>query len=383
MKARLSLFVFVDALGWELTRKLGFLDDVLLTRNRLETVLGYSATCIPTILTGRMPQEHGHLSFFRYDPQASPFAREFWLRLLPEMPGRIRRHLSRLVEKRLGYTGYFQLYSVPFRYLRYLDYTEKRDLYQPGGINGAVPTIFDVWREAGTPFFLADWRQSERTSVERLEAEIREGDVEMAYLYLASMDAILHAEGTSSPRAHAHLRGYERTLRRLLDLARRHYGDVDLYIFSDHGMTDIEETCDLSNRIGRLGLRYGRDYAAVYDSTMARFWFHSDVARDRILACLRDEPRGRILTDAELSGYGCKFDGREYGEIIFLLQPGVLMCPSFMGRKPIAGMHGYAPEDSRSAALFASNRNVAQVPRRLDDLFGLMKLNTVAEGMAS
>jgi hypothetical protein len=42
-------------------------------KHPLQTVLGYTSTCIPTILTGKSPQEHGHFSFFYYDPHESPF----------------------------------------------------------------------------------------------------------------------------------------------------------------------------------------------------------------------------------------------------------------------------------------------------------------------
>jgi hypothetical protein len=68
----LTLFVFMDALGWGLVKKHGFLADLLPYRQPVESVLGYSSTCVPTILTGRMPREHGHMAFFAYDPAKYP-----------------------------------------------------------------------------------------------------------------------------------------------------------------------------------------------------------------------------------------------------------------------------------------------------------------------
>ena len=52
----LRLFVFIDALGWELARKYSFLDDILVTKTPLGTIFGYSSTCDPTILTGKLPR---------------------------------------------------------------------------------------------------------------------------------------------------------------------------------------------------------------------------------------------------------------------------------------------------------------------------------------
>ena len=42
MDTPLSIYVLVDALGWEVVRNRSFLDDVLLDRRWLTTILGYS-----------------------------------------------------------------------------------------------------------------------------------------------------------------------------------------------------------------------------------------------------------------------------------------------------------------------------------------------------
>ena len=75
MSRSLSIFVFIDALGWRIYRRhqARFLSGELHTREPLGTVFGYSSTCDPTIITGRLPPEHGHFSFFVYDPAHSPF----------------------------------------------------------------------------------------------------------------------------------------------------------------------------------------------------------------------------------------------------------------------------------------------------------------------
>lgn len=377
---KLSLFVFIDALGWELVRRHAFLDDLLSAKAPLGTVLGYSSTCDPTILTGRLPREHGHFAFFCYNPSESPF-RPF--RSLAALPGfltrraRVRRLMSKAIRRYLGYTGYFQIYNVPFHHLPLFDYSEKRDIYQPGGINGGVPTIFDQLREREIPFHLSNWRRGEAENLRSLEAAVISGGVRFAYLYLASLDADLHAHGTRSPVVSNKIRWYEHQLRRLVTLAGERYGAVNVYVFSDHGMTDVSEVCDLMAGVDRLDLRFGVDYAAVYDSTLARFWFLNEPARDRIAAALAAEPRGRILSAGELADYGCDFADRRYGELFFLMKPGVLICPSFMGARPLAGMHGYAPEHRDSLATFASNAAPDPMPRRLDELYHLM-LNEVS-----
>lgn len=199
----LGLFVFIDAFGWELARKYPFLDDVLVTKQPLGTVFGYSSTCDPTILTGKLPQEHGHFSFFYHNPAESPFGICRLLRFLPRSitrRGRVRRVMSRIIKRYYGYTGYFQIYNMPFRYLPLFDYSEKRDIYEKGGINSGCPTIFDYLRDHGIPFYLSDWRAAEERNIASMQAQLQTGKIRFAYLYMAAMDAILHAHGTNSEK---------------------------------------------------------------------------------------------------------------------------------------------------------------------------------------
>ena len=370
-----SLFVFVDALGWEVIREREFLADLLTVRRPVETVLGYSCACDPTILTGVSPSEHGHFSFFRYSPSQSPFRGLQLLELLPRAlveRARVRRLLSRGLRRLYGFTGYFELYNVPFRHLPEFTYTETRDLYEAGGINGGQLTVFDHFRSAALPYHLSDWRQDEATNLRAAARALEGGTPRAAYVYLAGLDGRMHALGTRAPQVERHLEWYDRELRRLVDTAARQYGEVRLHIFSDHGMADVTDVCDVAGRVDALGYRFGRDYVAVYDSTMARFWFSDPNVRTTVEAALADEPRGRVLSEDELAAYGASFPDGRYGESIFLLEPGVLLCPSFMGLRPIAGMHGYRPTHPTSTASYLSNVEVPRAPHRLQDLFGTM-----------
>ncbi len=371
----LALWVFADALGHELAERSRLLEDVLPVRTPVATVLGYSCTCAPTILTGLMPREHGHLSFFTYDPERSPFRGAQWLAALPKAVtsrARVRRAISRAAQRRLGYTGYFNLYNVPFRAMPLFDYTEKRDLYEPGGINSGAPTIFDRLRAADVPFHVADWRRPERETLATAAEVLGRGEARFAYLYMAELDGILHAEGTASGRAATKMAWYEGQLRRLLDRLGNVYDRVRVRLISDHGMADIRGTVDLIAAVESTGLEFGEDYVAFYDSTMARFWFLRPRARDVILRELSREPRGGVLSPGELRELGVDFPDDRYGELFFLMDPGVLIVPSFMGERPIAGMHGYHPTDRDSVAFFAASDRPARMPRRLDDLHALM-----------
>ncbi len=375
MAGSISIFTFIDALGWEIAKDLPFLEGEAVMKRPLGTVFGYSSTCDPTIITGAKPRDHGHFSFFAYDPHNSPFRPLRPLGWLPRSivdRGRVRHWISKLVGKAYGYTGYFQLYAMPFDKAPYFDYTEKRDIYRKGGINGGQPSVFVLLEKAGIPFFRSNWRKGDAQALIDAEAALASGKPRLAYVYLAAMDAILHQDGSASTRARTMIKDYDGSLRRLLEVARQHYDEVRLFVFSDHGMTDTIDNCALMSTIDATGLKFGIDYAAVYDSTMARFWFLSPGSEARIREALAGEKRGRILDEETKVAWGVDFPDKRYGELFFLLDPGVLLCPSHMGIKTMAGMHGFAPDHPASVASFFSTVPLADPPEALADLFGLM-----------
>ena len=105
------MVVFIDALGWEVLRGRTFMEEELPHRRKLRSVFGYSSACVPSILTGNWPRDHGHWSFFFYSPETSPFRLLRWLRLFPARiidRGRVRNWISKLVKRLYGFTGYFQ-----------------------------------------------------------------------------------------------------------------------------------------------------------------------------------------------------------------------------------------------------------------------------------
>ncbi len=372
---KVSIVVFIDALGWEVLRNRRFLEEELPFRSKLRSVFGFSSACVPSILTGNQPRDHGHWSFFYHTRERSPFRPLRLLRWLPGSladRGRVRNWISKLVKRAYGFQGYFQLYNMPFRLIDRFDYCEKRDLFRPGGMNKGE-SIFDRLERSGTKYHCSDWRQGEDANLESLKASLAEGEIPFAFLYMASMDALLHQVGKSSEQVDAKLEWYEQRLRELMALAREHYDEVRLFVCSDHGMATVEHTVDIGRRVDELGLNEGRDFIATYDSTMARFWFKSDEARRRITALLNTIPEGRILPEEELAALGCDFDGQQYGELIFLLDAGVIIVPSHMGTRPITGMHGYHPDHPDSDASLLSNVPPPVRSECITDVFHIMR----------
>ena len=193
---------------------------------------------------------------------------------------------------------------------------------------------------------------------------------------MASMEGLLNHVGNVTIKVEDNITWYVREMKQIHDVAQEHYDEVRVHICSDHGMATVNETIDLMKTIESLPLEYGKDYVAVYDSTMARFWVHNDTARSVICKALDEEGLGRILSDDEHTELGCDFDNQKFGETIFLVDPGVIIVPSHMGLKPITGMHGYHPDHPDSDAALLSNVAPIGNVDAITDLFDLMKVES-------
>jgi hypothetical protein len=375
MKSVLPLFVFIDACGWELIRDDPFVRAFAPNRKRLSSVFGYSSACVPSILSGRWPDEHRNWCYFVYDPAHSPFKSLRRLRWLPKaLTSRriFRRWLSRFVKVQLSFRGYFDLYNIPFEYISLYDFTEKKSPLQPRGMNRG-PNIFDFLQERAIPYHVSAPERTEEQNLAALTADLQAERIDFAFLYWPGLDGLLHRVGNQSPEAPQKLRRYEIWIEQLLAEARRHYREIRLYVFSDHGMANCDELLDLKAKIESLPLRMAEDYLAVYDSTLARFWFFNDRARREISGALAQIPQGRILPEAELKQLRAYFPDHYFGELIFLVREGVLIVPSHMGERPIRGMHGYHPADPHSYAMLCTNQpSIPDDINAIPDIYRLM-----------
>ena len=377
MKYDSEIFLFVDALGWEVVSRTGFMADELPFRRKIEMQFGYSSTAIPTILSGKSPAEHGHLGLFRFAPESSPFrALRFLAPLMkPESfwnRGRVRHQLSKLIGRCYGFTGYFQLYRMPFRKLPLMDYCEKRDLFAPGGME-ETENLHDLLLRSGVPFHISDWRAGDAKNFQAAGRAVREGK-RFLFLYTAELDAMLHRyPSPEHEKILEKLRWYRERILELMNLCRASGRRTRLTVISDHGMTPLTGTADIMSALERTPLVFGRDYGACFDSTMLRVTLLRPEAEAVIREALAPfASSGHWLTQEEEKRYGIYRSDRRFGDMVFLMNPGVQIVPSDMGASPLAGMHGFAPEDRDSMAAVLSDDEIPPEIRRVADYFRLM-----------
>jgi hypothetical protein len=340
----------VDALGWEIAEHFGFGREHFATRSPLGTVLGYSAAAIPSLLSGTTPAEHGSWAMFRRAEVNGSFASLRWIPPLPHaMDWRARRVIRRWLDRRGRVKSYYDLYEIPAHLLHAFDIAQTGDPFRPDGL--ARETVFDWMRAQGIRYQLWDYRTPEGEAMRAATAAVAE-PYDVLFVYTAELDALMHRVGIFHDSVGARLRTYAAFLDGVREAARGHDVELEMVLLSDHGMTDVTDTVDVWQTMAQHGWKLGRDYTAFFDSTMARTWGHEGVTEALALAM---GEKGRRLDAPQLRAFGCYFPGGEYGDEIFLANPGVLIVPSFMGSRRIAAMHGYHPEDRFSRGVFMTD----------------------------
>ena len=374
MHKTIEIFLFIDALGWKIINDHQFMVDLFPYRRKIFMQFGYSSSAIPTILSGKTPAEHGHLGLFRFAPDHSPFkklSRLAWL-FKPESfwnRGRVRHHLSKILKRLYGFTGYFQLYRMPIWKLKFVDYCEKSDLFLANGM-GNIANLHDTLSRKGVDFHISDWHLSDDENYTAAEKAIDHGK-NFLFVYTASFDGVLHDNVGDFTTIQSKLDKIKIQIENLYKKAAEHAETVHFTIFSDHGMTPLTGTVDMIKKITESGLVFGQDYGVCYDSTMARFYYLNNNAKKVIEEMMKLFP-GHFLSKEEEIRYGIYRQDRAFGDGIFLLDAGLQIVPSDMGEKPLNGMHGFSPEDEHSFAAILSNTDFPESVKHVSDYYNLM-----------
>lgn len=376
-KKCVKIFIFCDAVGYELVKRHKFLAGDLPWQYPLGMQFGYSCTAVPTYLCGKKPEEHGHFSFFFYDRSGeSPFKIFRFLKyfLFPRCffdHHRVRNKISVLIKKMYGFTGYFNIYRMPFEKISYFDYCEKNNIFVANGLQ-PCENIEDVLRRLGVKHLVSDWHNSDEFNLEEARRHAAEGDLEFMLIYTAKTDGMLHFHVNEPDYIQKTFDALATRIRAIIEAAKSSYENVDFYLFSDHGMTPLAGEVDVITRIEALPYKFGQDYVAVYDSTMLRVWILNAACRTEIVNSIAHDCHGRWLADDELQQWGCRFADNKYGDLFFLMDAGWQINPSDMSGKTIPGMHGYSPLDKESMASFLSLKQLDNPPQHLRNVFDLM-----------
>ncbi len=351
------ILYFADGFAWQYTGQRSFMPSFWDQRRPLRTLLGYSSTVMPAIVSGSPPRETGIWTEYYLDPRKRTATQRFFTRPRTS-PLRPLINLWRLVwfriTRKLGYSAEHRLrlpLDISHLFSRHaIRYDEFPPIALP------VPTLADVFTERGLRYEFRYIKEGLRAEEQLTYLKERMDEVDVFFFYDPALDSGGHVAGASAEALSAPIDEIERFLEQAWEVAGAH-GEAEMMLFSDHGMTDVAETFDLFARLE--GFRLGRDYVVFMDSTFARFWFPTEERRDAVLAALEGVP-GRLLTEEDLRRYGIDFADRStYGEEVLVADEGIVFHPNYFvpgvlknRRYPERAMHGYLPEAPSTDGVF-------------------------------
>ena len=362
MEERGTTVILIDALGHEIVKRHGFLPSGLSKPRNMPTVLGFSQAALTTILTGLSPAEHGLWMMYSFAAGSSPFR---WIGMLPVSSRRrlLRNSIRWVLDHIYHVDSYYSLYDVPREILIHLDLPARSRMFGPGGA-GKHMNIFDELEARRTNWISWDHTVPEERAFDELERAVESGDHGFRFLYTAGLDSTMHRYGTKGEQTRCHLGWYRDRIERIVSRC----GGGRVVVLGDHGMCDVKRHLDLKGRVDELGLNVPHDFIPFYDSTMARFKIRREAAGRRLEGLLFELEGGSLLDADAARRLGVHTADGRFGDLVFLVEPGTIILPSYMSSEPVAAMHGYRPEASCMEAAIFSNQERVEWPAAPTDI---------------
>jgi hypothetical protein len=356
---------FSDAFAWSYVEQIDFMPDFWAERRPLETVLGYSSTILPCLVSGEPPQRTGiWTEYYRHERPQHPLARRVARSPLLLTPVNMARLVLFRIARKSGLPAAHKL-RIPLQLAHHfarhdMDYRKFPPVDLP------VPTLREAAAERGLRFAFTYLKHGYDVDAEIRRLDHLLADADVLFYYDPSIDGHGHRFGADVHRLAPDIDRVETFCRAVWQRVDAD-PEAHLLLFSDHGMTDVTGTYDLFAALGPW--RIGVDYLVFVDSTFARFWYADDAIRDAIRAALAGAP-ARFLTAEDERRYGIAFDDDRYGTDVLVADEAVVFHPSYISPTffrtkgyPDRATHGYLPE-CRSAYGIYFRRGPGSEPAR-------------------
>lgn len=306
-------------------------------------------------LAGLYPEESNSGTQFWYNPEASPFSMIKWAKkafLLPYPVQLALRQAIRLVLTK-RYRQSISTARIPFQFLPFFSQVWNRFPFEEGF--SPSPTIFDLLRqqERRWVYLGAPVSNSKSDKIWRAFQNIPLKDISLIFILVSDLDGLGHKYG---PHSVEYLNGVKK-MGRFVSIVCEHleqeYGRINGVVFGDHGMVEVRRSVNIREQLRTLPARAPKDYVYFLDSTVARFWFFSESAKNCVLKALNNVEGGRWISNKVRNYYKIRYNHNRFGEEIWWADGGTLIFPNFwQERKPVSGMHGYPREAAGNHAGF-------------------------------
>jgi len=320
-----------------------------------------------TIFTGVWPNVHNVWTEFGFANSQTGKERDELIRkviravdLLPndEYRAKIRYAIERYIFQKPHGTPNL----IPAGAIAYFQRSQRKEIFEPEAV-GNIRTIFDAFREKGVPFVFiepyvwGDWRVLHKAK------KLAEHDHKSRFWYLKfnQLDHLGHKFGPTPFAFKEQLKKIDRYTEEIVTLLKRKNPNLNILVLADHGMSKVCKAVNMLETLSQLRSEMCKDYLAFIDSTMIRFWFFTERARQEICEHLQQIKGGHILTSSERKLLRTPSDVK-HGQVVYVVDEGYVLHPCFFHSKSLVkGMHGYAyPKTPEALPIIIMNNKIVE-----------------------
>jgi predicted AlkP superfamily pyrophosphatase or phosphodiesterase len=273
---------------------------------------------LPTILTGMYPHDHGVWQVkLRSAEEAAdgPIDRAF-----SHLPDGLTTTLQGIHH---ALTGATDLATIPPRRRGRLTlHRFKYERRQRGWVepDQEIPSVFSMLGPERSCYEFC----RHFSKLKRAAASLVRPQMELEFFELYAFDLLQHWNLDRPQIMGQALRQVDETVGELYERCDR--SGLRFLLLSDHGQEPVVGAIDLMAAIRDAGVVEDEiDYYIQVPS--ARFWFHTERAREAVTRLAQELPNASVLGYRDLDQFGLQFETVAYGELYLFADPGYVFFP--------------------------------------------------------
>ncbi len=376
MKKKPVLSIFADGVRYDSLQYMPFTNS--LNSVPLETVLGYSITCHPSMYTGVYPDKHkivfhwvkgkkenGPYTFLSYFPNFFPFSNSYVQAVVSHFYAKFF-----LKKKASPFMGYGKLLNLPMKFWNRIDINEFKYWDEDNYINEDVKTIFELVRKNKFKYHISNMHKPNLGKLHSVKT-VEPNDYDWIYYFIGESDHVSHEYTQHSKEGIDFLKKLDEFIKIEYNKFEDIYGKdgFEFLFWSDHGHIAIEKHIDLYDFFKKNNFNLKNSFHLV-DSTTARFWPKNESQKKEIKEIMDKIPEATFVRENDFKKLHLANDSNLYGELFFYLEGGVVFIYTIHGfGKETKSMHGYHPNADGNDGLFVSNKKINTSKATLPDVF--------------
>ena len=376
MNKKPVLSIFADGVRFDSLQFMPFLKS--LNSAPLETVLGYSITCHPSMYTGVYPNKHkvafhwvkckrknGPYTFLSYFPDFFPFSNAYIQAIASHFYSKFF-----LKKKASPFMGYGKLLNLPMKFWNQIDINEFRYWDEDNYINEDIKTIFELVRKHDYRHHISNLHKPNLGKIDAVKT-VDPKYFDWVYYFIGESDSVSHDYTQHSQEGKSLLLKLDNFIKTEYEKFVNTYGldGFDFVFWSDHGHITIEKQIDLYDFFKKNKINLKNSFHLV-DSTTVRFWPKNDFEKQIIIELMRKIPEATLVEDLDYDKLHIAKDRNLYGDLFYYLEGGAVFIYTIHGfGKETKSMHGYHPNAEGNDGLFVSNKKIKNTKVTLPDVF--------------